>query len=48
MLLLVILVVILIAVLPGWRQSGSWGCAPSGCVGLVLLIVMVLMMSSQL
>ena len=40
--LLVILVLVLIGVLPGWEHSQDWGYGPSGGLGLVLLIVLIL------
>ena len=40
--LLVILILILVGVLPTWPHARSWGYAPSGIVGTLLLIVVVL------
>ena len=40
--LLVILVLALVGVLPTWPHSSSWGYGPSGGVGLVLAIVLIL------
>ena len=40
--LLVILVLALAGVIPAWPHSSSWGYGPSGGVGLVLTIVLVL------
>ena len=41
-LLIVLLVVLLLASLPTWPYSGSWGYYPSSGLGLVLLVVVVL------
>jgi hypothetical protein len=41
--LLVILILALLGVLPRWSHSRSWGYAPTGGVGLVLLVVVVLL-----
>jgi hypothetical protein len=43
--LLIILVLLLIGALPGWPYSRSWGYFPSGLLGflLVILLVMVLL-----
>ena len=41
-LLLLILVVLLIAALPSWPYSRSWGYGPTGGVGLLLVVVLVL------
>ncbi|MBS0658143.1 MAG: DUF3309 domain-containing protein [Verrucomicrobia bacterium] len=41
-LLLVLLVILLIGALPTWPYSTGWGYYPSGGLGLILLIVIVL------
>ena len=43
-LLVVILVLALLGVLPRWSHSREWGYMPTGGVGLVLLIVVVLLL----
>jgi hypothetical protein len=40
--LLILLVLLLIGVIPSWPYSRSWGYAPSGGFGVILLIVIVL------
>jgi hypothetical protein len=40
-LLLVILILLLIGALPAWPYSTGWGYYPSGGIGLVLLILIV-------
>lgn len=42
--LLVILAIILLAALPAWPYSKNWGYYPSGGIGLVLLILLLLML----
>jgi len=39
--LLIILVLILIGALPTWPYSSGWGYYPSGGIGLVLLVLIV-------
>lgn len=46
--LVVILLLLLIGALPTWPYSGSWGYYPSGGLGLVLLIVVILAVSGRL
>jgi hypothetical protein len=41
-LLLVLLVVLLLAVLPTWPYSSGWGYYPSGGLGLLLVVVLLL------
>lgn len=39
-----ILAILLIAALPSWGYSRSWGYFPSGVIGLILLILLVLLL----
>lgn len=48
MLLLIIVVLLLIGAIPAWPYSRSWGYAPSGVVGVVLVVVLVLLLAGQL
>jgi hypothetical protein len=41
---LVILIVILIAVLPSWGYSRSWGYYPSSGLGIIVVIVILLLL----
>jgi hypothetical protein len=43
--LLIILILLLVGALPNWSHSANWGYFPSGGLGLVLLIVVVLMVA---
>jgi hypothetical protein len=42
--LVIILLLMLVGAFPAWPHSRSWGYYPSGGLGLVLLIVVVLML----
>ena len=42
--LLIVLVILLIAGLPSWPYAANWGYAPSGLIGVVLIIVIVLLL----
>ncbi len=42
--LVVVLVLALLGVIPYWPHSQGWGYAPSGGIGLVLLIVLILLL----
>jgi Na+/melibiose symporter-like transporter len=46
--LLVILILALIGVLPTWPHARSWGYFPSGIVGVILVIVIVLFLMGRL
>ena len=40
--LLVILILLLVGALPTWPHSANWGYYPSGGIGLILVIVVIL------
>jgi len=46
--LLIILILMLVGVLPTWPHARSWGYGPSGIVGVVLVIVLVLFLLGRL
>jgi hypothetical protein len=46
--LLVILVLLLLGALPTWPYSRSWGYYPSGGLGLVVIVVLVLLLAGRL
>ena len=48
LILIVVLVVLLVGALPTWPYSSSWGYYPSGGLGLVVLIVLVLLLLGRL
>jgi hypothetical protein len=46
--LIVILVLALLGALPRWSHSRSWGYAPTGGVGLLLLVVVILLVLGRI
>ncbi len=46
--LLIILVLLLLGALPTWPYSRSWGYYPSGGLGLILVILLVLVLAGRL
>jgi len=46
--LLIILILILIGALPTWPHSRSWGYGPSGGLGLVVVILIVLLLMGKI
>jgi hypothetical protein len=44
-LLLVVLVLLLVGAIPSWPYSRGWGYGPSGILGVVLIVVLVLALS---
>ena len=46
--LVVVLILILLGTVPRWPYSGGWGYGPSGIVGVILLVVIILMLTGRL
>jgi hypothetical protein len=46
--LLILLILLLLGALPTWPYSTGWGYYPSGGLGLVLLIVLILVLAKRL
>lgn len=46
--LLVVVVLMLLGAIPAWPHSRGWGYYPSGGLGLVLLVLIILMLSGRL
>jgi len=45
---LIILILLLVGALPAWPYSSGWGYWPSGGLGLILLIVLVLALTGNI
>lgn len=45
---LIVLVLMLVGAMPTWAHSRSWGYGPSGGLGLVLLVLLVLLVTGRL
>ena len=48
MVLLIVLVLALLGVIPSWPHSRSWGYAPGGVLGLVLVVVVIMLVTGNL
>jgi hypothetical protein len=46
--LLIVLILLLIGAIPAWPHSRSWGYAPSGGLGLVLVILLILWLMGKI
>jgi Protein of unknown function (DUF3309) len=46
--LIVILILMLLGALPRWGHSRNWGYMPSGGLGLIVLIVIVLLLVGRI
>ena len=48
LILFIILIVLLVGTLPTWPYSSGWGYYPSGGLGLVVLILLILLLMGRL
>jgi hypothetical protein len=48
LILLIVLILLLLGAVPSWPYSRNWGYAPSGGLGVVLVIVIVLMLTNYI
>jgi hypothetical protein len=46
--LLIILILALVGAFPSWGYSSGWGYYPSGGIGLILLIVIILLVLGRI
>jgi hypothetical protein len=46
--LLIILVLILLGVVPAWPHSRGWGYGPSGIVGVLVIILLLMLLTGRL
>jgi hypothetical protein len=46
--LLIILILALVGVIPVWPHSRSWGYAPGGVVGLVVIVLLILLLLGRI
>ena len=46
--LLIILIIFLIGALPAWPYSAGWGYAPSGTLGTVLIVLLILVLLGRI
>lgn len=46
--LLIILILLLVGAVPRWGYSSSWGYGPSGILGILLIVVIILLLTGHL
>lgn len=46
--LLVILVLLLLGAIPAWPHSRGWGYGPSGVLGLIVLVLVIMLVMGRL
>ncbi len=48
LILLIVLVLILVGTIPTWPHSRGWGYGPSGIVGVLLLVLLILFLTGRI
>lgn len=46
--LLIVLVLVLVGAIPAWPHSKSWGYGPSGIVGLIVVVLLILLVLGKI
>lgn len=46
--LIIILILLLVGALPTWGHSRAWGYGPSGTLGVLLIILLVLVLTGRI
>ena len=46
--LIVLAVLVMIGAIPAWPHSRSWGYGPSGGVGLIVLVLLILLLTGRI
>lgn len=46
--LLIVLVLMLVGAIPTWPHSRGWGYAPSGIVGLIVIVLLILLLMGRI
>jgi hypothetical protein len=45
---LIVLILLLLGVIPAWPHSRGWGYAPSGILGLVVVVLLILLLTGRI
>ncbi|MDO9022974.1 DUF3309 family protein [Zwartia sp.] len=48
MIILIVVVLMLIGVIPSWPHSRTWGYGPSGILGTVLIVLLILLIIGRI
>ncbi|WP_417551274.1 DUF3309 family protein [Methylophaga sp.] len=46
--LLIILILLLVGALPSWPHSRNWGYGPTGIVGILVIVLLVLLLTGRI
>jgi hypothetical protein len=48
LLLIIVLVLLLVGAFPSWPHSTNWGYGPSGILGVVLVVILILILLGRI
>lgn len=48
LIILIILILLLLGAVPSWPHSRNWGYGPSGLLGVVLVVILILVLTGQM
>ena len=48
LILLIIIIILLVGAFPRWPHSQSWGYTPSGILGTILIVVLILFLLGRI
>lgn len=48
LIIVIILILLLVGAVPAWPHSADWGYGPSGIIGLVVLVLVILLLMGRL
>jgi hypothetical protein len=46
--LLIVLILLLVGAIPAWPHSRGWGYAPSGILGLVVVVLLIMLLTGRI
>lgn len=46
--LIILLILALVGVIPAWPHSRSWGYGPSGGIGLIVVVILILYLMGRI
>lgn len=46
--IIIVLILMLVGTIPTWGHSASWGYGPSGVIGILLIVLIILMLTGRL
>lgn len=48
LILLIVLILVLVGAIPAWPYSAGWGYGPSGVVGLLVIVLIIMLLTGRI